>query len=78
MIYLWFFLIFCIVLVILYINQIKGSVTAFIMAIFMLLLIFLLYPATMWLTGGNELVTVFFLFLVPACGLMIHLTFNNQ
>ena len=25
----------------------------------------------MWLTGGNELVTGIFMFLAPACGLMI-------
>ena len=37
----------------------------------MVILAALIYYFTMWLTGGNELVTGIFMFLAPACGLMI-------
>ena len=55
MIYLWMFLALCIVCVSGYIGQVAA----------------LIYYFTMWLTGGNELVTGIFMFLAPACGLMI-------
>ena len=55
MIYLWMFLALCIVCVSGYIGQVLNVVSA----------------VTMWLTGGNELVTGIFMFLAPACGLMI-------
>ena len=60
MIYLWMFLALCIVWV--------SAVSSF---FGMVILAALIYYFTMWLTGGNELVTGIFMFLAPACGLMI-------
>ena len=60
MIYLWMFLALCIVCV--------SAVSSF---FGMVILAALIYYFTMWLTGGNELVTGIFMFLAPACGLMI-------
>ena len=66
MINLWMFLALCIVCVSGYIGQVLNVVSA--VSSFFAVLI---YYFTMWLTGGNELVTGIFMFLAPACGLMI-------
>ena len=71
MIYLWMFLALCIVCVSGYIGQVLNVVSAVSSFFGMVILAALIYYFTMWLTGGNELVTGIFMFLAPACGLMI-------
>lgn len=71
MIYLWMFLALCIVCVSGYIGQVLNMVSAISSFFGMVILAALIYYFTMWLTGGNELVTGIFMFLAPACGLMI-------
>ncbi|XPE48184.1 YfdY family protein [Shigella flexneri] len=70
MIYLSIFLALCIVCVSGYIGQVLNVVSAVSSFFSMVILAALIYYFTMWLTGGNELVTGIFMFL-PACGLMI-------
>lgn len=72
MIYLWMFLALCIVCVSGYIGQVLNVVSAVSSFFGMVILAALIYYFTMWLTGGNELVTGIFMFLAPACGLMIN------
>lgn len=71
MIYLWMFLALCIVCVSGYIGQVLNVISAVSSFFGMVILAALIYYFTMWLTGGNELVTGIFMFLAPACGLMI-------
>ena len=71
MINLWMFLALCIVCVSGYIGQVLNVVSAVSSFFGMVILAALIYYFTMWLTGGNELVTGIFMFLAPACGLMI-------
>ncbi|POT59912.1 DUF2545 domain-containing protein [Citrobacter amalonaticus] len=71
MIYLWAFLAFSIVGVSGYIGQVMGISRAITSFIGMVILAALIYCFTMWLTAGNEMVTGLFLFLAPACGLII-------
>ena len=71
MIYLWMFLALCIVCVSGYIGQVLNVVSAVSSFFGMVILAALIYYFTMWLTGGNELVTGIFMFLAPACGLVI-------
>ena len=71
MIYLWMFHALCIVCVSGYIGQVLNVVSAVSSFFGMVILAALIYYFTMWLTGGNELVTGIFMFLAPACGLMI-------
>ncbi|QRG80407.1 DUF2545 family protein [Citrobacter sp. R56] len=73
MIYLLMFLAISIVAVSGYIGQVLGTVSAISSFIGMITLAILIYYFTWWLTGGAEMVTGFFLFLSPACGLMIQL-----
>ena len=73
MIYLWMFLALCIVCVSGYIGQVLNMVSAISSFFGMVILAALIYYFTMWLTGGNELVTGIFMFLAPACGLMFAL-----
>ena len=54
-----------------YIGQVLNVVSAVSSFFGMVILAALIYYFTMWLTGGNELVTGIFMFLAPACGLMI-------
>ncbi|EHI1093397.1 YfdY family protein [Escherichia coli] len=65
------FLALCIVCVSGYIGQVLNVVSAVSSFFGMVILAALIYYFTMWLTGGNELVTGIFMFLAPACGLMI-------
>ena len=69
MINLWMFLALCIVCVSGYIGQVLNVVSAVSSFFGMVILAALIYYFTMWLTGGNELVTGIFMFLAPACGL---------
>lgn len=71
MIYLWMFLALCIVCVSGYIGQVLNMVSAISSFFGMVILAALIYYFTMWLNGGNELVTGIFMFLAPACGSMI-------
>ncbi|AUT29758.1 DUF2545 domain-containing protein [Escherichia marmotae] len=71
MIYLWMFLALCIVCVSGYIGQVLNIASAVSSFFGMVILAALIYYFTMWLTGGNELATGIFMFLAPACGLMI-------
>ncbi len=57
MIYLWMFLALCIVCVSGYIGQVLNVVSAVSSFFGMVILAALIYYFTMWLTGGNELVT---------------------
>ncbi len=66
MIYLWMFLALCIVCVSGYIGQVLNMVSAISSFFGMVILAALIYYFTMWLTGGNELVTGIFMFLAPA------------
>ena len=66
MIYLWMFLALCIVCVSGYIGQVLNVVSAVSSFFGMVILAALIYYFTMWLTGGNELVTGIFMFLAPA------------
>ena len=68
MIYLWMFLALCIVCVSGYIGQVLNMISAVSSFFGMVILAALIYYFTMWLTGGNELVTGIFMFLAPACG----------
>ncbi|MEG2566048.1 MAG: DUF2545 family protein [Acinetobacter sp.] len=71
MLYFWIFLILSIFCVSCYIWQVLGvfaSITSF---IGMSILAAIIYFMTMWLTSGDEMVTGLFLFLAPACGLII-------
>ncbi|BBU82178.1 hypothetical protein EIMP300_35780 [Escherichia coli] len=52
-------------------GQVLNMVSAISSFFGMVILAALIYYFTMWLTGGNELVTGIFMFLAPACGLMI-------
>ncbi|EFC4278127.1 YfdY family protein [Escherichia coli] len=54
-----------------HIGQVLNVVSAVSSFFGMVILAALIYYFTMWLTGGNELVTGIFMFLAPACGLMI-------
>ena len=54
-----------------YIAQVLGWVSAISALLGMVILAVLIYYTTMWLTAGDEMVTGLFLFLSPACGLMI-------
>ena len=71
MINLWMFLALCIVCVSGYIGQVLNVVSAVSCVFGLGILAALIYYFTMWLTGGNELVTGIFMFLAPSCGLMI-------
>ena len=66
------FLALCIVCVSGYIGQVLNVVSAVSSFFGMVILAALIYYFTMWLTGGNELVTGIFMFLAPACEAMIH------
>ncbi|XNM83874.1 YfdY family protein [Escherichia coli] len=72
MIYLWMFLALCIVCVSrLHRSGTERGIGRSVVFFGMVILAALIYYFTMWLTGGNELVTGIFMFLAPACGLMI-------
>lgn len=71
MIYLWMFFALCIVCVSGYIGQVLNVVLAVFFFFGMVIFAALIYYFTMWLTGGNELVTGIFMFFALACGLMI-------
>ena len=68
MIYLWMFLALCIVCVSGYIGQVLNMISAVSSFFGMVILAALIYYFTMWLTGGNELVTGIFMFLAPVYG----------
>ncbi|WP_248795715.1 YfdY family protein [Escherichia coli] len=61
MINLWMFLALCIVCVSGYIGQVLNVVSAVSSFFGMVILAALIYYFTMWLTGGNELVTGIFM-----------------
>ena len=61
-----------------YIAQVLGWVSAISAFIGMIILAVLIYYATMWLTAGDEMVTGLFLFLSPACGLIIRFMVDQQ
>ncbi len=65
MIYLWMFLALCIVCVSGYIGQVLNVVFGGLFFFGMVILAALIYYFTMWLTGGNELVTGIFMFSCP-------------
>lgn len=71
MIFFWAFLTVSILGVSGYIAQVLGWVSAICAFIGMVVLAALIYYVTMWLTVGDEMVTGLFLFLSPACGLII-------
>ncbi|EHG5998205.1 TPA: YfdY family protein [Escherichia fergusonii] len=71
MIYIWAFLVVSILCVSGYIGQVLGWASAISSLIGMIILTAMIYYFTSWVTGGNEIVTGIFLFLAPACGLMI-------
>ena len=71
MIYLWMFLALCIVCVSGYIGQVLNMISAVSSFFGMVILAALIYYFTMWLTGGNELVTGIFMFLAPAWGFVV-------
>ena len=71
MFYFWIFLALSILSVICYIWQVMGAAASISAFIGMVILTALIYVFTMKLTNGNEMVTGLFLFLAPACGLII-------
>lgn len=71
MLYFWIFLILSIFCVSCYIWQVLGAFASISSFIGMSILAALIYFMTMWLTSGDEMVTGLFLFLAPACGLII-------
>lgn len=71
MIFFWTFLVVSILAVSGYIAQVMGWISAISAFIGMVILAALIYYLTMWLTVGDEMVTGMFMFLSPACGLII-------
>ncbi|AUV27289.1 TPA: YfdY family protein [Citrobacter braakii] len=71
MFYFWIFLALSILSVSCYIWQVMGTAASISAFIGMAILTALIYVFTMQLTNGNEMVTGLFLFLAPACGLII-------
>ncbi|ADO47626.1 YfdY family protein [[Enterobacter] lignolyticus] len=71
MIYLWVFLSISILSVSGYTGQVLGVASAVTSFIGMSVLVAFIYYFTTWLTGGAEMVTGLFLFLAPACGLIM-------
>lgn len=71
MIFFWAFLAASILGISGYIVQVLGWASATCGFIGMVVLAGLIYYTTMWLTAGDEKVTGLFLFLSPACGLII-------
>ena len=71
MFYFWIFLALSILSVSCYIWQVMGAAALISAFIGMAILTALIYVFTMQLTNGNEMVTGLFLFLAPACGLII-------
>ena len=71
MFYFWTFLSLSILGVGCYIWQVMGAVASISSFFGMAILTTIIYFFTMWLTNGDEMVTGLFLFLAPACGLII-------
>ena len=71
MFYFWTFLSLSILGVSCYIWQVMGAVASISSFFGMAILTTIIYFFTMWLTNGDEMVTGLFLFLAPACGLII-------
>ena len=71
MLYFWTFLILSILCVSCYIWQVIGAAASISAFLDMAILTALIYVFTMRLTNGDEMVTGLFLFLAPACGLII-------
>ena len=71
MLYFWIFLALSILCVSCYIWQVIGGAASISAFLGMAILTALIYFFTMRLTNGNEMVTGLFLFLAPACGLII-------
>lgn len=71
MFYFWIFLALSILCVSCYIWQVMGAAASISTFLGMAILTALIYVFTMRLTNGNEMVTGLFLFLAPACGLII-------
>ncbi|OPW92755.1 DUF2545 family protein [Citrobacter sp. A316] len=71
MLYFWIFLILSILCVSCYIWQVIGAAASISAFLSMAILTALIYVFTMRLTNGDEMVTGLFLFLAPACGLII-------
>ena len=71
MLYFWIFLALSILCVSCYIWQVMGAAAAISAFLGMAILTAVIYFFTMRLTNGNEMVTGLFLFLAPACGLII-------
>ncbi|MBJ8887122.1 MULTISPECIES: YfdY family protein [unclassified Citrobacter] len=71
MFYFWTFLALSILCVSCYIWQVMGAAASISSFFGMAILTALIYFFTIRLTDGNEMVTGLFLFLAPACGLII-------
>ncbi|HCW0181308.1 MULTISPECIES: DUF2545 family protein [Citrobacter] len=71
MLYFWIFLVLSILGVSCYIWQVMGAAASISAFLGMAILAALIYILTMRLTNGNEMVTGLFLFIAPACGLII-------
>ncbi|MBC6500128.1 DUF2545 family protein [Citrobacter freundii] len=71
MLYFWIFLVLSILGVSCYIWQVMGAAASISAFFGMAILAALIYILTMRLTNGNEMVTGLFLFIAPACGLII-------
>ncbi|EGM2645457.1 YfdY family protein [Salmonella enterica] len=71
MIYLWTFLAISILAVSGYIGQVMGAFSAVSSFTGMVILAALIYLLNVWLQDGDDIVSGLFLFLAPACGLII-------
>lgn len=71
MLYFWIFLVLSILGVSCYIWLVMGAAASISAFLGMAILAALIYILTMRLTNGNEMVTGLFLFIAPACGLII-------